>query len=85
MAIAFANATATDIPSTTSGDAETLGTEAQRHFGSTEVGKVPAETGGANRGFASQRVVPGPKPTPTGRDARFHVFRRTESIPLFSA
>jgi hypothetical protein len=74
MAMALENTTATETPSTTSGDADTLGNQAKQHSGSPDGGAVQAETGKSNGGIVSQQPAPGPTPTPARRDPRFHIF-----------
>jgi hypothetical protein len=72
--MALENTTATETPSTTSGDADTVDNRAKQHSGSTEGGAVQAETGKSNGGIVSQQPAPGPTSTPARRDPRFHIF-----------
>jgi hypothetical protein len=72
--MALENTTATETPSTTSGDADTLGNQAKQYSGSADSGAVQTETGKSNGGIVSQQPAPGPTPTPARRDPRFHIF-----------
>jgi hypothetical protein len=72
--MALENTTATETPSTTSGDADTLGNQAEPQSGSTDGRAVQAEPGKSNGGIVSQQPAPGPTPKPAVRDPRFHIF-----------